>query len=58
LKFFTAFQGALFVAVYDYYKVIAQRFGIIEIFDMPFVDGVEISGDYDGFFHFFNGCWV
>jgi hypothetical protein len=52
----------LFVVVDNYDKVIAQGFGVIEVFNMAFVNGIEISGDYDGFFHFFwvlgVRCWV
>ena len=44
----------------NYDKVITQGFGIIEVLNMAFVNGVEISGDYDGFFHLFmgKGCEV
>jgi len=50
LEFFTAFQGSLLIVVYYYNQVVTQGFGIIKIFNMAFVDGVEISGDDDGFF--------
>jgi hypothetical protein len=49
----------LFVVVDNYDKVIAQGFGVIEVFNMSFVNGIEISGDYDGFFHVLGvGCEV